>query len=314
MTTERNTVIFSIDVRRMRNWLALSLDALSLGLLTCIPTLAQYPHAVVNVPVANMFSGPSAHLDVVSQAIYGTTIDVLKQQPDWVEIRTPSDQYTGWVRQADLVDMGESSNYASSGEVAVVEELQSHLYSDPSVTHHAPLLTVPFETRLEIVQEKPGGRWLLASLPDGRKAWVQQGDVKLYQHAADIPKGDKTIPEMIRFSRGFLGLPYTWGGTSSFGYDCSGFVQMLMRQRGYSIPRDADVEAAWSGFEPVSVRHLRAGDVLFFGHNGKITHTGMYIGHGKFIDATTYEHPVIQIDKLNKYWRKALIAERRVKP
>ena len=287
---------------------------MSVLLLASFSALAQNAPAVVNVPVANMFSGPSANLDVVSQAIFGSNIDVLKQKPGWVEIRTPADSYTGWVQRADLVDLGKSRKYASSGEVAVVEDLQAHLYVDPSVTHHAPLLTVPFEARLEIVRQKPGGRWLLANLPDGRKAWVQIGAVKLYKNGADIPRGDMSIPEMVKFSHRFLGLPYTWGGTSSFGYDCSGFVQMLMRQRGYSIPRDADVQAKWSGFEPVSVGHLRAGDVLFFGEKGKITHTGMYIGHGKFIDATTHDRPVIQIDKLNQYWRKKLMAQRRVKP
>ena len=65
--------------------------------------LAQITPAVVNVPVANRFSGPSAKLDVVSQAIYGSNVDVLKQQPGWVEIRTPADDYTGWVQRADLV-------------------------------------------------------------------------------------------------------------------------------------------------------------------------------------------------------------------
>jgi cell wall-associated NlpC family hydrolase len=89
---------------------------------------------------------------------------------------------------------------------------------------------------------------------------------------------------------------------------------MLMRQRGYLIPRDADVQAAWSGFEPVKVSKLRAGDVLFFGSDGKITHTGMFIGHGKFIQATTHDHPVIQISPLDAYWRKLLVVERRVKP
>lgn len=293
---------------------AKSTVVLSALLLGCFPALAQVTHAVVNVPVVNMFSAPSANVDVVSQAIFGSNVDVLKQQPGWVEIRTPADQYKGWVQRADLVDIGEQSGYATSDEVAVVQQLQAHLYRDPNLTLRAPLLTVPFETRLEIVKQKPGGRWLLAKLPDGREAWVQMGDVSLYQNASAIPRGDMTIPQMIKFSRRFLGLPYTWGGRSSFGYDCSGFVQMLMKQRGYSIPRDADVQASWSGFEPVSVRHLKAGDVLFFGHNGKITHTGIYIGHGKFIDATTYEHPVIQIDKLNSYWRKRLMAERRVKP
>ena len=283
-------------------------------MLASIPALAQMKHAVVNVPVANMFSAPSAKVDVVSQAIFGSNIDVLQQKDGWVEIQTPADQYKGWVQSADLVDLGERKPYATSGEVAVVKDLQVHLYRGPSVTKQAPLLTVSFETRLEIVKQKPGGRWLQALLPDGRKAWVQHGAVTLYENGADIPKGDMSIPEVIDFSRRFLGLPYTWGGRSSFGYDCSGFMQMLMRQRGYSIPRDADVQATWKGFEPVKVDDLKPGDLLYFGEKGKITHTGMYIGHGEFIDATTHQRPVIQIDKLDKYWRKRLMAQRRVKP
>ncbi|MHB1674000.1 MAG: hypothetical protein ACYCSP_07095 [Acidobacteriaceae bacterium] len=51
-----------------------------------------------------------------------------------------------------------------------------------------------------------------------------------------------------------------------------------------------------------------------FGGDGKITHTGMDIGHGKFIQATTHDHPVIQIGPLDAYWRKLLVVERRVKP
>ena len=302
-------MIFSIHLRRASIFLLVFAS-----LPSCFSALAQAVHAVVNVPVVNMFSGPSANVDVVSQAIYGSDIDVLKQQPGWVEVRTPEDRYTGWVQRADLVDLGARAGYASSGEVAVVEDLEARLYRDPDLTLRAPLLTVPFETKLEIVREKPGGRWLVARLPDGHTAWVQQGAVKLYKNGADIPKGDMTVPEMVQFSRRFLGLPYTWGGRSSFGYDCSGFVQMLMKQRGYLIPRDADIQAKWRGFEPVKVSALQAGDVLFFGGHGKITHTGMYIGDGKFIDATTHDHPIIQIDPLNAYWRKLLMAERRVKP
>lgn len=263
-------------------------------------------------PVANMFSHPSSDSDVVSQAIYASNVDVLDQKPGWDKIRTPIDNYTGWVAQSDLIALSGKPDYASSGEVAVVQQLYAHLYRNPDITLHAPLLTVPFETRLEVRQEKPGGRWLRVHLPDGRSAWVQLGDVVRYSNAADIPRNAMTIPQMVDFSRRFLGLPYTWGGTSSFGYDCSGFVQMLMRQRGFSIPRDASVQADWSGFEPVSVADLRAGDLLYFGGNGKITHTGMYIGDGMFIQATVHDHPVIQISPLDAYWRKLLMAQRRV--
>ena len=287
---------------------------LPIFLLACFAVQAQATRFVVSVPVANMFSKPSADVDVVSQAIFSMNVDEVAEQAGWIKIKTPQDGYTGWVSRADLVEVHENAGYATTGEIAEVEELRSHLYREPDVTTQAPLMTLPFEARLQVVQEKPGGRWLKVELPDQRMAWVQQGDVVLSTNGGADLAPHMTIPQMVKFSHRFLGLPYTWGGTSSFGYDCSGFVQMLMRQRGYLIPRDADVQAAWSGFEPVKVSKLRAGDVLFFGGNGKITHTGMFIGHGKFIQATTHEHPVIQISKLDTYWRNLLVVERRVKP
>ncbi|MGB8478754.1 MAG: NlpC/P60 family protein [Acidobacteriaceae bacterium] len=283
-------------------------------LLASFVALGQATRYVVSVPVANMFSKPSADVDVVSQAIFSTNVDEVAEQADWVKIRTPQDGYTGWVPRSDMVELHGKAGYATTGEIAEVVELRSHLYREPDVTTHAPLMTLPFEARLQVIQEKPGGRWLKVDLPDQRVAWVQQGDVALSMKGGADLAPHMTIPQMVQFSHRFLGLPYTWGGSSSFGYDCSGFVQMLMRQRGYLIPRDADVQAAWNGFESVKVSKLRAGDVLFFGGHGKITHTGMFIGHGKFIQATTHGHPVIQISPLDAYWRKLLVVERRVKP
>lgn len=136
-----------------------------IGLLVpSIAALAQSPRAVINVPVANMFSGPSADVDVVSQAIYGSSVDVLEEKRLLEKIRTPWDGYTGWVSRSDLLNCTGERAYATTGEVAIVEELAAHLYRDPDLTLHAPALTVPFETRLEVVEEKPGGSSALCFL------------------------------------------------------------------------------------------------------------------------------------------------------
>lgn len=265
------------------------------------------PTRIVVKPVANMYSSASTDSDVVSQAIYGTSVTVLQDQNGWSEIQTP-DQYKGWVQSSDLLN---AKPYAASGNVVEVRSLFAHIYREQSVTKHAPMLTVPFDTRLEVATlpdpAKPG-RWLTVNLPDGRSGQIQSGDVA-------VPGAPLSIPDDIALAHKFMGLPYTWGGTSSYGYDCSGFMQMLIRHRGKLMPRDADIQAAWTGLAPVERKDLQPGDLLYFGSSPqKITHTGMYIGDGKFINATTHETPMVRIDDLHlPYWTKLLVAARRLK-
>ncbi len=266
---------------------------------------AALPNAVVVRPVVNMYSRPTEDADVVSQAIFSSNVLLLEQKDGWAHIRT-ADDYTGW---APLPALRPGEPYAVRGRVAEVRSLFAHVYREANVTRHAPLLTVPFETKFEVIAEPPDNtRWIQVRLPDDRPGWVQAGDVSFDARPL-------SIPEMIALSKRFLGAPYTWGGTSSYGYDCSGFTQMLCRRRDIHMPRDAQPQADWSGVVPVKREELRPGDLLYFGSSDKkITHTGMYIGDGKFINATTYETPMVRIDNLDDpHWTRLLVAMRRVK-
>jgi cell wall-associated NlpC family hydrolase len=274
-------------------------------LFMTLALLAATPVAVVLKPVANMYAQPAEDAEVVSQAIYGTNIGVLETRPGWLRVRTPDD-YSGWMPAGDLQ---RGAGYAISGRVARVESLFANIYHEANVTKRRPLVTVPFETRLEVVAEPDqDSHWLVVRLPDDRSGWLQRGDISFDSQPLSVAAA-------IELGHRFLGLPYTWGGTSSFGYDCSGFTQMLCRRRGALIPRDADVQAAWQGVVPVKREELKPGDLLFFGSGADhITHTGMYIGEGKFINATTWTRPVVQICDLGEpHWTRLLVACRRLK-
>ena len=293
--------------RRSILWLAPFLFVLAAA-ASLFAQSKPFDHVVV-VPVANMYSGTTEDADVVSQAILSTNVVTMEKQGDWMKIRTP-DQYPGWMRTADLQSITDPSGYASSGKVVQVESMFANLYRETDVTVHRPLMTVPFETRLEVTEEgkDEDGRWLKVRLPDGRSAWVQRGDITFDSKTL-------TIAESIVLGRRFLGVPYLWGGRSTYGYDCSGFTQMLVRSRGINMPRDADLQAAWEGVVPVERKDLQAGDLLFFGGSPtNITHTAMYIGNGEFIHATVHDHPVVQISRLDDQpWTRILVACRRVK-
>ena len=266
--------------------------------------------AVVIEPVANMYSAPSQDASVVSQAICGSSVVVVEEKSPWAKVRT-ADNYSGWMLFAALRRYGTDDHaYASSGTVAQVENPFANVYREPNVTKHQPLLTLPFAARLEVIAPpgNDGDGWLEGRLADGRTGWIQRGDVSLKPRPL-------SIRETIALAQRFLGFTYLWGGTSSFGFDCSGFTQMLVGQRGIVMPRDADMQAAWAGVGAVKRSKLRPGDLLFFGESPeKITHTGMFIGHGEFIHDSTHEHPGVQISRLaDPHWTKLLVACRRLK-
>lgn len=266
--------------------------------------------AIVLRPVLNMHAEPTLDSSVVSQALYATTVLAPEWRGAWTKIQTP-DSYLGWVETEALRLLDEDESYPTPNRPsASIESLAAHLYATPSVTSRAPLLTLPFETRLEIEEELPDDnrRWLKVKLPDGWSAWIQRGDLRFDPAPADIAS-------LSQFARRFLGLPYTWGGASSFGYDCSGFTQMLTRRAGFPIPRDAKPQAHWDGMTEVARENLQPGDLLYFGANfDKITHTGFYLGNGEFIHATAHLRPVLQISRLDEaYWNKLYVCARRWK-
>src|SRR3954453_13019155 len=166
------------------------------------------PNAVVTQPVLNMYSRPTLDADVVSQAIYGANVGVLEQKDGWARIHT-ADDYTGWT---PLSSLRAGQPYAAKGRVAEVQSLFAHVYREASVTRHAPLLTVPFETKFEVIAEPAQQKWIQVRLPDDRSGWLQSGDVA-------FDGKPLSIPEIIAVAKRFMGLPYPWGGTSSYGYD-----------------------------------------------------------------------------------------------
>ena len=114
----------------------------------------------------------------------------------------------------------------------------------------------------------------------------------------------------------FLGTPYLWGGGSSFGFDCSGFVQRIYRHFGIVLPRDAHLQATSPLLEGVPEGStFRAGDLLFFGSEQDpeqrgITHVGMALNAEIFIHASSREG-VTTTPIQNAYYERTFKTARR---
>jgi len=160
-------------------------------------------------------------------------------------------------------------------------------------TERGPVKRLPYGSRLQVL-DATDLRWLKIALPDGCECFVQRGDV-----AAESQVTKKR--DLVQFSQKFLELPYAWGGRSSFGYDCSGFVQMLYAQIGINLQRDSRQQILDRRFQAIALNQLEPGDLIFFGKSEqKIMHVGMYIGEGRFIQSTVRENkPWIRISLLS---------------
>ena len=103
----------------------------------------------------------------------------------------------------------------------------------------------------------------------------------------------------------YLDTPYRYGGYSSKGMDCSGFVfrngaDVLELQ----MPRRSDAIAEYS--KRITDEEIQPGDLLFFNTVGGISHVGIYLGAGKFIHSAS-DGPrtgVIISSIQESYWRK----------
>jgi hypothetical protein len=214
---------------------------------------------------------------------YGMPVIVDERAGEWVRVGR------GWMRESSLMEVGKDPNQAA----ALVSHRGAYLFEEAD-TERGPIFSLPFEAPVEVVEE--GERWIRVQLFDGKRGYIQRSHLNLSPRIL-------SLAETIDFSRHFLGLNYVYGGTTSYGYDCSGFVQMLYRQMGIALPRNSWEQAA--DVRLIGVEKAEAGDLVFFRNAlGKVTHVAMMISSEEFIHAYTKEEAWICTGKLSDpKWR-----------
>lgn len=92
------------------------------------------------------------------------------------------------------------------------------------------------------------------------------------------------IGRILRTAYSMRGVPYVFGGTSPYGFDCSGFTQYAFASAGIALPRAADTQ--YYSYRKISSKELRPGDLVFFEtYCAGPSHVGIYVGDGQMIHA-----------------------------
>lgn len=206
-----------------------------------------------------------------------------------------------------LPSRGQTSSERVVGRLGEITQ-RAAIYRGPS-SGSGRMTSVDAGTYIAIKDDS--GRWYGVLMADGSTGWIAAQNVNLLDYQV-VSNGAPTLPNfgnpgrtqprtgsefftgdpqaLLNEAYKYMGVPYQWGGNTVAGIDCSGFMKKIFGALGFNLPRTA-AEQTGLGI-PVSPDQLQAGDRLYFGKNGRITHTGLYIGNDYFIHSSASRHGV----------------------
>lgn len=126
-------------------------------------------------------------------------------------------------------------------------------------------------------KEKPVVEQVESSVANNAVA-PQPQQVQTQYQIAPPPSNVNLSNGIVASAYRHLGKPYVWGGTGGGGFDCSGLVQAVFAENGYSIPRVSSAQGSVASYVPLN--QLQPGDILW-----NSQHVGIYVGNGQMIHA-----------------------------
>ncbi|MBB4093692.1 cell wall-associated NlpC family hydrolase [Ochrobactrum pecoris] len=209
-------------------------------------TLMQVSASVVDLrSEPRMDSGPQ------TQMIFGDRVRVFEEMDGWSWMQAERDGYTGYVSAAALEQL-------AGTETHLVIVPRTFVYPGADLRFpHTMALSLGSRVRIVGAAETRGTKYAI----------LESGEALIASHLA--PVGEHAA-DYVAVAETLLHTPYLWGGTSGFGIDCSGLVQLSMWVAGREVLRDSDMQQNTLGeiVEPdASYSNLKRGDLVFWkGH------------------------------------------------
>ncbi|WP_183646760.1 C40 family peptidase [Brucella daejeonensis] len=205
----------------------------------------------VSASVLDLRAEPRMDSGPQTQIIFGDPVRVFEEMDGWSWVQAERDGYTGYVSASALQrPAGEATH--------LIVVPRTFIYPGPDLRFpHTMALSLGSRVRVVGAAETRGTKYAL--LENG-EALIASHLSPLGEHASDYVSVAETL----------LHTPYLWGGTSGFGIDCSGLVQLAMWVAGRKVLRDSDMQQNTLGeiIEPdAGYSNLKRGDLIFWkGH------------------------------------------------
>ncbi len=251
----------------------------------------------------NLRKEPSGEAEVITQLSLGERLVMKGEVEDWIWVVSAEKGYEGWVSKLYAkVSDPELPKYKVVGDAV-------NFRATPNVD--ADIITqLPLGEEVRVVGREP--KWSLVEY-SGRQGWVYS-EYLVPTSEFRLAAGRDIGRKLAKRGLDLRGVPYRWGGSSENGFDCSGFVYFLLREQFglKNLPRRASEQYYEMG-TPVDKEDLRVGDLVFFTtYKPGPSHVGVYIGDGKFVQASSAGGKVMVSSMSEGYYKRRFIGARRI--
>jgi cell wall-associated NlpC family hydrolase len=122
------------------------------------------------------------------------------------------------------------------------------------------------------------------------------------------PQGNDERSKIVAFAEKSIGTPYVWGGTSTKGFDCSGYTTYVMKEFDITMPRRATDQQKAS--KVINKKDAQKGDLVFFNNGSGISHVGIIVSEKgeplTMIHASSSQGITITNLESSSYWNKRI--------
>ena len=284
------------------------------------PEIGAATWGISCLSVANGREKPAHSAELGTQILMGHVVRVWAQSNRWFLVQS-ADHYLSWVQRGTFAHCTrEQVESWQSSPLLLVTAFEDRVLEAPQADAQ-PVSDVVTGCLLKRAGDV--GEWFKVELPDRRCGFLAKSAAVDY---AQWKRSRQPTPDAIeRTAKTLLGRPYLWGGNSPKGLDCSGFTKLVYFLNGIELDRNASHQARQGLDVPIDggVRHLKKGDLIFFGSRGRtgtaerVTHVGIYLGDKFFIQSSELVH-ISSLDPqspvYDEHWSRTLIRARRVLP